>query len=686
MSNECQISNYAKEFSKSLQPPFAKGGRGGIILRAVPLMKRNIYLKKKSLEEAKKVSSELARLIRLETETIPVAQSVHRVTAEPLFAKLSSPPFHCAAMDGIAVKAENTFGATEESPKSLCINKEAFFVNTGNRIPQGSDSVIMIEDVHRLDSERVEIREAAHPWQHVRSVGEDILTTEMVFPQNHRIMPYDLGALLACGHLDVKVWKKPRVLIIPTGSELIDPEQTDLNHLQNISGIIESNSYVLSALILEDGGIPIRHPIVKDDSLKIREALLSLDQGVNLILIIAGSSAGSEDFTRSIIEESGEVLIHGISMMPGKPTLIGQFRNRPIIGIPGYPVSAVIAYEELVRPILFQSLHGMEPERPRTKAIPTRKIPSKLGTEEFLRVKIGKVGEKFFATPLPRGSGMVTSLTQADGIIRIPALSEGLNENEVTEVELLKPLDEIANTVVMVGSHDLTLDLLANLLVKYYPPIFLSSHSVGSLGGILAIKDGICHIAGAHLLDPETGEYNLPYIRTYLNGIDVHVIHLVQREQGLIVQRGNPKKVKGLKDLLRKEITFINRQKGSGTRILLDHHLKTLALNPNQIRGYEKEEYTHITVASMIASGMVDTGLGILSAAKAMGLDFIPITKERYDLIIPSFYFDDEKIRRVIKAIRSNDFKKMVSQMGGYDVARTGEELQITNDQAPITK
>jgi putative molybdopterin biosynthesis protein len=638
-------------------------------------MKRNIYLKKKSLEEAKKVASEIANLIHLGSEVIPVTHSQDRITAEPVFARISSPPFHCAAMDGIAIKAENTFGATEESPKSLRINQEAFFVNTGNPIPQGTDSVIMIEDIHILDSERVEIREAAYPWQHVRTAGEDILATEMVFPENHRITPYDLGALLACGHQEVKVWEKPRVLIIPTGSELIDPEQTDLNNLQNISGVIESNSYVLSGLILEDGGVPIRHPIVKDDPLKIREALLSIDQGVDIILIIAGSSAGSEDYTRSIIEASGEVFIHGISMMPGKPTLIGRFENLPIVGIPGYPVSAIMAYEELVRPILYRSLHVMTPERPKIKAFSTRKVPSKLGTEEFLRVKIGKVGEKFFATPLPRGSGMVTSLTQADGIIRIPPLSEGVDENETAEVELLKPVDEITNTLVMVGSHDLTLDLLANLLGKYYPPIFLSSHSVGSLGGILAVKNGSCHMAGSHLLDPETGEYNFPYIRTYLNGIEVKVIHLVWREQGLFVQRGNPKKVKGLADLIRKDIAFINRQKGSGTRILLDHTLKTLSLDSNQIRGYKKEEFTHMGVASTVASGIADAGLGILSAARAMGLDFIPIAKERYDVIIPSIYFEDEKVQKVIETIRSDDFKRTALQMGGYDVSRTGELL-----------
>jgi putative molybdopterin biosynthesis protein len=639
-------------------------------------MKRTIYLKKKTLAEAKGiVSSKLARLIHLETETISVARSVGRITAEPIFAKISSPPFHCAAMDGMAVKAESTVGATEESPKSLLIDKEAFFVNTGNPIPQGTDSVIMIEDVHILDSERVEIREAAYPWQHVRSVGEDILTTEMVFPENHRFTPYDLGALLACGHQEVKVWKKPRVVIIPTGSELIDPEQTALNDLKNISGIIESNSYVLGALIDQDGGLPIRHPIVRDDPLEIREALVSMEQKADLILIIAGSSAGSEDYTRSIIEGSGEVLVHGISMMPGKPTLLGRFKASPIIGIPGYPVSAIVAYEELVRPMLYQSLHLFEPQRPKLKVLPTRKIASKLGTEEFLRVKIGKVGDKFFATPLPRGSGMVTSLTQADGIIRIPALSEGLDENETTEVELLKPLDQITNTVVMVGSHDLTLDLLANLLGRLYPPVFLSSHSVGSLGGILAIKKGSCHMAGSHLLDPETGEYNLPYIQTYLNGIAVKVIHLVFREQGLMVQRRNPKKLGGLESLLRKDITFINRQKGSGTRILLDHTLNMLSLDSSQIRGYEKEEFTHMAVASAVASGIADAGLGILPAARAMNLDFIPIAQERYDLIIPNIYSEDEKVKKVIETIRSDEFKKMVSQMGGYDVSKTGEEL-----------
>jgi putative molybdopterin biosynthesis protein len=639
-------------------------------------MKRTIYLKKKTLDEAKVVlSADLASLIRLETETIPVIHSIERVLAEPVFARISSPPFHCAAMDGIAVQAEVTYGAAEESPKILSIGKEAIFVNTGNPIPHGMNAVIMIEDVHLIDGGRAEIREAAYPWQHVRGVGEDVIATEMIFPENHKITPYDLGALLAAGHHEIRVKKKPRVFIVPTGSELLEPGSSHPSNPR--SGIIESNSYVLSGLIMEDGGVPIRHAIVEDDPKKIEEALLSHHDEVDLILMIAGSSAGSEDYTRSIIEGSGEIFIHGLAIMPGKPTLIGRFKDRPIIGIPGYPVSAIIAYEEVVRPILYESLHLPKPERPKIKALPTVKIPSKLGTEEFLRVKVGKVGEKFFATPLPRGSGMITSLTKADGIIRIPLLSEGIAEKEEAEVELLKPVEEILNTVVMVGSHDLTLDLLANQLGKLYPPIFFSSHAVGSLGGILAIRNGVCHMAGLHLLDPETGEYNLPYIRSYLGGFDLKVIHLVWREQGLIIRKGNPKKIQGLKDLLQNDVTFVNRQSGSGTRILLDHTLQTLSLKASQIRGYEKDEFTHMAVASTVASGMADAGMGILPAARALGLDFIPIAKERYDLLIPSVYFEGAKIQKVIDIIRSKEFKEEVLRMGGYDVSKTGEELAL---------
>jgi len=638
-------------------------------------MKRTMYLKKKSLEEAKAISSALATLIRLGIETVQVPQSIGRVTAEPIFAKISSPPYPCAAMDGIAVPSEITYGATNESPKILTLGKEAFFINTGNPLPSGTDAVIMIEEVYQIDSQRVEIRESAYPWQHVRPIGEDFLVSEMILPANHQISPYDIGILLASGHLEVKVKKKPKVLILPTGSELMDPYESKLTP----SKIVEINSYILCGRVAQDGGEPIRHPLVEDHFDQIKRALHSISEEVDLILLLSGSSAGSEDFTRSIIEESGEILAHGISMMPGKPTLLGMFRERPIIGIPGYPVSAILAYEELVSPLLHQSLGLIKPSRPKLKAESMKKIPSKLGVEEFLRVKMGMVGEKVYLNPLPRGAGVLTSFTQADGVVRIPPFSEGLDEGQEIEVELLKPPEEVLDTVVMVGSHDLTLDLLANLLRRHYPPVFFSAHPVGSLGGILALREGSCHIAGIHLLDPDSGEYNLPYIQKYLKGRELRMIHLVFREQGLIVRPGNPKGIKGLKDLTRKEILFINRQKGSGTRILFDHVLKSLSIDPKEIQGYEREEFTHMGVASMVASGIADVGLGILSAAEALGLDFIPVAKERYDLLIPSAFFEDRRIQTLIETIRSEEFKTQVLQMGGYDVSRTGEELEIPN-------
>lgn len=636
-------------------------------------MKRTLYLKKKPLEEAKAIASTLASLIQLGTETIPVPQALDRVTAEPVFAKISSPPYLCAAMDGVAVKAELTYGATEESPRILILGREAFLVNTGNPLPPGTDAVIRIEDVYQIDSQRVEIQGSAYPWQHVRSIGEDILISEMILPKNHRISAYDLGILLASGHLEIKVKKKPKVLLLPTGSELIDPYTSP----SDPSKIIETNSYILYSRITQDGGEPIRHPLVEDHYDQIKKALHYAAEGVDLILILSGSSAGSEDYTRSVIEESGEVLVHGISMMPGKPTLLGKFKERPTIGIPGYPVSAVLAYEELVSPILYQALGLPNPSRTRIKAKTIKKIPSKLGVEEFIRVKIGKVGEKVYLTPLSRGAGILTSLTRADGVVRIPPFSEGLNEGDEVEVELLKSPEEVLDTVVMVGSHDLTLDLIANLLRSDYPPVFFSSHPVGSLGGILALREGSCHIAGIHLLDPDLGEYNFPYLQKYLKGMEVRILHLVFRQQGLILPPGNPKGISGLKDLTRKDILFINRQKGSGTRILFDHTLKTLSIDPKEIRGYEREEFTHMGVASMVASGIADAGFGILSAAKALGLDFLPVTKEPYDLVIPSAFFEDRRIQRLIETIRSEEFKTLVLQMGGYDISHTGEELEI---------
>ncbi|MBI4699048.1 MAG: molybdopterin biosynthesis protein, partial [Nitrospirae bacterium] len=305
--------------------------------------------------------------------------------------------------------------------------------------------------------------------------------------------------------------------------------------------------------------------------------------------------------------------------------ILGWINNKPVLGVPGYPVSAYITYDLFAKPII-SMWQGIEMKRPEImKAKLSRQVASTLGVEEFLRVKVGKVGDNFIASPVSRGAGIIMSLVRADGFVRIPAMSEGLGAGAEVEVKLLRDREEISNTIVCIGSHDNALDILANFLKKKYPKYSLSSAHVGSMGGLIALKRGEAHIAGTHLLDEKTGEYNISYIKQLLPGDKIILINLIYRQQGLLVLKGNPKNIKGFEDLSREDITFINRQSGSGTRLLTDKYLKELKIEPRNIKGYDKEEFTHMGVASAVLSGVADTGLGILAASKALGLDFIHV-------------------------------------------------------------
>ena len=547
---------------------------------------RNVYLNMKTLSEARKIVDEAYALSDiLESEMVPAPEAVGRVLAEPIAAKLSSPHFNAAAMDGLAVKAEITFGANESTPKILRVGQDAFHVNTGHVMPVDTDAVIMIEQVHVLDEGQIQIDKSVFPWQHVRKVGEDIVATELLFPRNHLVRPICVGALLAGGVFSVPVKKKPRVLIIPTGSELVDWRSASMDDFEP-GQVLETNSFVLGGLIESCGGSYTRHDMLMDDFDKIKQVVLQAAQSdFQMILILGGSSAGSEDYAKRVIDDIGEVFVHGVTIMPGKPVVIGAVKNTPVFGIPGYPVSAIIAYEQFARPLIQKMLGQPEQTRETVKVEPTRKIASKLGVEEFLRVKLGQVGEQIVATPLPRGAGSITSITEADGIIRIPNHIEGLKDHESATAELLRPLPSVRQTIVAVGSHDNTLDILADQIKARHSHLTLSSSHVGSMGGLMAIKRGVCHLAGSHLLDPDDGSYNLSYIKKYLGQLDVKLVNLVFRDQGLIVKRGNSKGIKGIEDLAREDIAFINRQAGSGTRVLLDYRLGQIGINPDQING-----------------------------------------------------------------------------------------------------
>lgn len=632
---------------------------------------RQIYRNLRSLGEAKEIFFNRFRHFLMEPENVPVREALGRILLGPIKAARSVPAYHAAAMDGVAVRAATTFGALPEDPISLRAGTEAILVNTGDPLPEGTDAVVIIESVESAGN-CFEVREAVWPWQNVRKSGEDIVKGEILLPAHHRICAHDQGALLAAGILSVEVFRRPRVLIIPTGDEIVQPEEAE-DPLPPGS-ILEVNGQVLASMSVECGAEAVLSQAVPDDPAKIKEAVTSgLAAGYHVILIIAGSSAGTEDYTPSLLGEIGELLVHGVAVMPGKPTLLAAVNDRPVFGIPGYPVSAVIAFREFVRPLLYRIQGVTAPEPDIIEAVVGRKLPSKPGLEEHVRVILGKVTERVVAVPLAGGAGMMTSLVRADGFLRIAPEISGYSEGEKVRVELLTPAQALGNRLLAIGSHDLTIDLLSSLITeKSEGKITISSSNVGSLGGLLAIEKGIAHFAGSHLLDVQTGDYNRPYIRRYLPRTPVTLMTLVHRWQGFMLAKGNPKGIRGIQDLARAEVSFINRQAGSGTRILLDYELQKEHIDPNRISGYRSEEYTHMSVAMAVASGRADVGLGVQAAAQALELDFVPVTRERYDLVIPTSLLEDERLRLLLEIVGSSQFREQVLAMGGYEVEETG--------------
>jgi putative molybdopterin biosynthesis protein len=637
-------------------------------------MARKVYLTDISLDEAlnslKTAIEKQQGQEPLAAQNVAVEETMGRTTALPIWAEISSPHYRAAAMDGIAVKAEDTYGASKTTPKILKVGSQVYWVDTGGPMPANCNAVIMVEDVQSLGQGEVEIRAAAAPWQHVRPLGEDIVATELVLPENHLIRPQDIGAMVTAGITQVPVRIRPVVTIIPTGSELVQPGAALVP-----GKIIEFNSLMLAKLIEEWGAEVYRHPIVPDNPQQIRAAASQALEKSHMVIIGAGSSAGSKDYTSGVVSDLGELLVHGIAIRPGHPCILGIARGKPLIGIPGYPVSALLTTELIVKPLIYRWLGTVPPAAPKIKAFITRKILSPLGQEEFVRVTLGRVNGRMTATPLSRGAGIIMSLVRADGVMRIPRFSEGMNVDSEVEVEIRRPLAEIENTIIAIGSHDMALDLLDSLLHKHFPDRRLSSAHVGSLGGLIALQRGEAHLAGTHLLDEETGIYNISSIKQELAGRETVLMNLVYREQGLIVAKGNPKQITSLTDLIRPDVVFVNRQRGSGTRVLLDYKLKTGHLDSAQIKGYERDEYTHTGVAAAVSSGAADVGLGIQAAAKALGLDFIPLLKEEYDLAIPRANYESDLLHPLLEVIRSQEFKTIVSALGGYDVTETGRVI-----------
>jgi molybdopterin molybdotransferase/putative molybdopterin biosynthesis protein len=611
---------------------------------------------------------------RLEAVRLPLDQAVGRVTAEPVWARTSSPPFDAAAMDGIAVHAADTVGAGETTPVRLDAG-DFEVVDTGDPIPGDFDAVVMREDVHEVDG-GVELQAAAAPYQHVRSIGEDVSAAELLLPAGHQLRPVDVAAAGAAGATELVVRRRPVVTVIPTGDE-IRPIGSELGEGQ----LPDTNSVMLAAQAEQTGCEAHRFEITGDVPDQIAAAVRAAAARSDLVIVIAGSSAGRDDHTAEVVAQLGTLAVHGVAVRPGHPVVLGVVHGdessdaTPVLGAPGYPVSAALTFDIFAAPLLARLEGAPPPEAPVARARLARKLASTMGMDDWVRVRLGRVAAGLVATPLPRGAGVLTSLVRADGLLVVPAELEGHHAGEEVTVRLLRGVGEIERTIVVTGSHDLVLDLAASTLRERDARVTLASSNVGSLGGLTALRDGLCHLAGSHLLDPDTGEYTLPYLERLLPDADVAVVRLVHRDQGLLVAPGNPTGVSDIEDVARRGLRYVNRQRGAGTRVLLDHELARRGVSPEAIQGYEREEHTHLAVAAAVAAGRADCGLGVLAAARAFGLDFVPVAKEPYDLVLLEQTTEDELLAPLFELLESADFRKRVESLGGYDTAEMGRRI-----------
>lgn len=603
-------------------------------------------------------------------ETIPVQSAAGRVTADAVYAHICAPHYAASAMDGIAINAKDSFGATETTPITFQEN-QFIVVDTGDPIPENCDAVIMVEDLSRNEDGTITVYAPAAPWQHIRQIGEDICAGEMILGSYMEVTPSSIGAMIAGGVLEINVIKKPIVGIIPTGDEIVEPCANP-----KPGDILEFNSSIFSAMVSQWGAIPKTYPIVPDKFDEIKATVQRAVDECDLVLLNAGSSAGREDFSSKVIGEVGKVLYHGIAIKPGKPAILGVCGDKPILGVPGYPVSGIIVIEQLLKPLIEEACKMQDSDNETVSAILSRPVVSGLKYQEFVRVRMGYVGDKLIASPLNRGAGVVSSFMKADGIMEVDQGCEGYEAGETVSVKLLNNKEKLKNTLVVIGSHDPLLDELADMIHVDNRQVYMSSSHVGSMGGIMAMRRAESHAAGCHLLDTETGEYNKSFMRKYFPNRDVKLIKCVGRQQGLMLQKGNPKGISKFEDILKDGVRYVNRQKGSGTRILTDYLCDQAKIDIKKIYGYEREELTHTSVAAQIVADSADVGMGIYSAAQLYGLDFLPICIEEYDLLIPDYAWDTPMMRQLIETLKSDRFKEKIISMGGYTIDNPGEIIE----------
>ncbi len=604
----------------------------------------------------------------LESQSTEVEQSLGRVTAEPVVARLSSPNYYAAATDGLALASHETLGASPESPVSLPIGRDLSFVDTGSPMPAGSDTVVPIFHLRLQGDQSVQVLKPSAPWRNVRPIGEDLAAGEVILPKGHRIRSLDLSALIAGGIRELKVQTEPRVHVLPVGESLVEP-----GRLPSLGQNVDHTSPFLTALARERELEARRFPAIPESLEALASALLEHSERCDLVVLCAGQERGTK-LLATALAQVGECTLHGVAVRPGHSVVLGFVGGVPVLGLSSHPVPAYLGFCLFGLPVFRASGRGREEPWPSESAQLAVGFESSDGVEEFLRVKMGVVDGRAVAVAEAGGHGTLMSLVRADGLIRVPPGVRELEEGSRVEVLRLRENVNLGAHLLVMGTHDMTYDLVRDHLYERYPEVRFHTAAVGGKTGLQCLRNGHCHGAAVHLFDPETGKYNQPFLERWGWSEPVLVIRFLHRWLGLAVTPGNPLGIGGLEDLARPDVRFVNRQSGSGTRKLIDYEFQRLGVDTAAIAGYQLTAHTHMSVASAVKGGGADVGPTISTAARSLGLDFIPCVKECLDFVFPKRFLSLYPLRALLATIRSPEFRvNAEARFLDYDFQGTGE-------------
>jgi len=641
------------------------------------MTERKIFRTLLSLEEARNRILKHFSPQPVGFEETPIWQALDRTTVEDIHSSIDVPGFDRASMDGFAVRASDTFEAEERKPVRLRVigtieagdesgievrTGEVAEISTGAPVPKGANAVVMVEHTQHKD-DQVDVFRPVNPSENIMAAGSDLMTGELVLRKGERLTPREIGLLSAIGLERIKVCRRPKVAIISTGNELI-PVGGNLAY----GKIYDINANVIAGAVAECGGEVLLEGIAGDTIDDLKQKMEVGLEHADIVLTSGSTSAGKGDLLYRILDSYGSpgVIVHGLAVKPGKPTFVAIARGKPVFGLPGYPTSALTIFTLLVRPIIDRMMGRQEDKQEeRIAAKCASRIHSAKGRREFLPVHLIKDETgSLLVYPTTEGSGAIRSLAMADGFIEIPEETQFLEEGERVSVQLFSQTP-ILPDLMIIGSHCVGLDILLECIRRSHPSFHSKIINTGSAGGFNAVKRGEADVAGIHLLDELSSKYNLPFLERYGIQDSAVLVKGYVRQQGLIVAKGNPKGINGIEDLLTGDVSFMNRNRGSGTRLLFDLCMKRIANERKttaeklvfKVKGYETETKSHSAVAAAVSHGKVDAGLGIRTAAEMYGLGFVPIAEEHYDFLVLRKRLEKESVKKFLETLRSVEFK-----------------------------